>query len=146
MGRTKFLSLIAVVLLATTGCAASRSHVRENVAVLRDGGTIQLGHEFVSQWGKSQYFGPTAYWNRPGEPPKELVTLAPTRKSDDSEDSSGWAPPPPGMRKAKAHVRLVGNRVFLEWQGEVFASFDYPAGVAILGVHGQPEWAKLKTE
>jgi len=102
------------------------------VVGLPDGGQISI--QVVQQSGNSEPVkGPLAVWTTPDHDSKTLITLVPAPGS-----------PSPFLRLDTSAPRYSpdGNRCWLLSNNYPIASFDYVAGVAILGPNGQPEWAK----
>ena len=125
-----------LLLLPIAGCMTTTQVAQTTtpIVALPDGGRISLQ---VDQPLGAQYpgRGPLAIWKSADGTEKTLITLVP-------------APGSPGgvtrVENAASHYSPDGNRVWLVRDGQVTASFDYVAGVAILGAAGQPEWAKVE--
>jgi hypothetical protein len=131
----KFPLMIAFTLVAmiAAGCATSRtSQTTTPLVMLANGG--QIGILVVQQAGnRDPVKGPLAVWKTPDGDQKTLITLVPAPGS-----------PGPMLRLDTSAPRYSsdGNRCWLLSNNAPVASFDYVAGVAILGPVGQPEWAK----
>jgi hypothetical protein len=131
MNRSLLLLLLASLL--TTGCATSRTaQITTPLVGLPNGGQISI--QVVQQSGNHDPVrGPLAIWKTPDSDTKTLITLIPAPGS-----------PSPILRLDTSAPRYSpdGNRCWLLSNNSPIASFDYVAGVAILGGAGQPEWAK----
>ena len=125
----------AFALLASTGCV-STTHVTQTttpIVELPDNARISLQYE-PAFGNKFTGRGPLAIWKTSDGSEKTLITLIPAPGS------------PSGVTRvenSESHFSSDGNRVWLVRDGRVTASFDYIAGVAILGSAGQPDWAKV---
>jgi len=132
-----------VALAAPAGCEqalTNRGAVHLPLAALSDGGRIYSRTTQTMGLGarqKGSVTGPLVVWERPGQQRKVLVTLVP------APGSAGQCARLCDPRATPTiHVSADGNRVWLVRDGNVQASFDYDAGVAILADRGHPVWAK----
>ena len=125
--------LVVCLSVVLTGCTTSRTTQTTTPLVdLQNGASISL--HVVQQSGNSEpVSGPLALWKTKDGYVKTLVTLVPAPGS-----------PTPVVRLDTSAPRFSadGNRCWLLSSNAPIASFDYDAGVAILGPHGQPDWAK----
>lgn len=141
---TRFWSALLAAAVGLAGCGAceNRAIVGEPVATLADGGKIHVETECTqcALTGRTKCSkGPLVRWERPGRPDKTLNTLILASGSPD-------VPQPGALAGADVRASADGNRVWLLRDGQVQASFDYEVGVAILGRHGQPAWARVDKE
>jgi hypothetical protein len=120
-------------LLVFGGCTTSRTTQTTTPLVeVQNGGSVSI--RVVQHSGSSEpVSGPLALWKTKDGAVKTLVTLVPAPGS-----------PAPVLRLDTSAPRYSsdGNRCWLLSNNTPIASFDYDAGVAILGPHGQPDWAK----
>ena len=137
MGRmmetvVKILASMFVVGVAG-GCTTTKTtETTTPLVALENGGTISI--KVIQPSGTSQPVnGPLAVWKMPDGSAKTLVTLVPAPGS-----------PSPVLRLDTSTPRYDSkqSRCWLLSNNVPIASFDYDAGVAVLGAFGQPEWAK----
>ena len=134
MSHTVLKALIPIFLLAAAvGCTTQRTtETTTPLVALENGGTISI--KVIQPSGTSQpVSGPLAVWKMPDGSAKTLVTLVPAPGS-----------PAPVLRLDTSTPRYDSkqSRCWLLSNNVPVASFDYDAGVAVLGPFGQPEWAK----
>jgi hypothetical protein len=123
----------AFLMLLAAGCATSRTSQTTTPLVAVPNGD-QISIRVVQQSGNSEpVLGPLAIWKTSDGGTKTLITLVPAPGSPADIlrlDTSG-----PRFSSDNMRCWLLSNNTPI-------ASFDYTAGVAILGPAGQPEWAK----
>ena len=134
-------ALLSLVLLAcAAGCASrsiSYSSTRDTLVQLPDGGEIYARWEYEGDPPCTH--GPVVVWQTPGQEPRPLITLMPTSGSPTAP--ADRLPDEP-LDSTTRHVVGNGRRIWLESGGRAVASFDYDAGIAVLGPYGQPAWAR----
>ena len=134
MTGTTAKTLTSILVLGlTVGCTTIKTtETTTPLVALENGGTISI--KVIQPSGsKEPVNGPLAVWKMPDGSAKTLVTLVPAPGS-----------PAPVLRLDTSSPRYDDkkSRCWLLSNNVPIASFDYDAGVAILGAFGQPEWAK----
>lgn len=133
------LVALCIVVASAIGCAnkTPRGSVRDTLAQLPDGGEIYARWEYEGDPPCTR--GPVVVWQMVGQEPKRLITLMPTTGSPTSPADRLPSEP---LANTKRHDVGNGRRVWLESDGRAVASFDYAAGIAVIGPYGQPDWAR----
>jgi hypothetical protein len=132
------LMLIACAMIGCVSRHTPYGMVRDTLAQLPDGGEIYAEWEYEGDPPCTR--GPVVMWQGPAHQPKRLITLMPTTGSPTSP--ADRLPDEP-LTNTKRHDVGNGRRVWLESTGgRAIASFDYDAGIAVIGPYGQPTWAR----